>query len=206
MTKLTLEEIVDTYWDCDDWNDDTLDLLAASRVPGFVRHETGVVRFEEPTIVAGDLVVDGDLECLSHSFVLGNLTCTGYVYSGIHDSVVVCGDVTARAIDALRSYWLVGGTLTATTAWYSMYGRLHGFGELRAGLLVLEKFDLLGPVAVHATTRIETEGLDRDPAALAALAEVVDLDRIRDAEGNVSSWELLRLVARGELELRRRRA
>ncbi len=149
--------------------------------------------------MVGDLIVDGDLECLSHTLVLGSVRCTGYVYSGIHDCLIVAGDLEGRALEALRSYWVIGGSIRAETTWLSTYGSLNQRGSIRTRLLVVQQyFGLLRDEDIVADARIETDYLPRDEAARRRLAEVIDVEGLLDSDGQFDSWELLRRVARGE--------
>jgi hypothetical protein len=174
-----------------------LDALHGTR--RVARTERGVLKIERPTVIPGDLVVEGDLECLSHTLVVGDVRCTGYVFSGIHDCLIVAGDLTARALEAQRSYWIVGGSIEAETIWLSTYGSLHQRGEIRARLLMLQMyFELQHDVGVHAGTRIETDYLPDDEAARARLREAIDVEGLLDPDGDFDSWALLRRVARGE--------
>lgn len=192
------ETLWDVLCDPDNWDLETLGALETlSR--SAPRSERGLVKLEKPTVVLGDLVVDGDLECLSHTLVLGNLHCKGYLYSGIHGCLIVGGDLTARSLEATRSYWLVGGSLEAETMWLSTYGFLLQRGELRTRLLMLQmSFELRNDVGIHAATRIETEYLPEDEPARTRLREVLAIDDLLDTDGDFDSWTLLRRVARGE--------
>src|SRR4051794_22111456 len=85
-TDATTEALWDVLSDPDDWDDPmfaSLDTLR--RWAAMPRTETGTVKLTEPTVFYGDLVVEGDLECTSPVMVLGDLRCTGFVFSGIHD-------------------------------------------------------------------------------------------------------------------------
>jgi hypothetical protein len=199
-TDNTASAMWDVLCDPDDWNLDELfgalaPLDALSPGP---RREKGLVRLDQTTVVWGDLVVDGDLEVLSHTLVLGDVRCTGYIYSGIHDCFIVAGDVKARAIEALRSYWLVDGSIDTQTAWLATYGFLNQRSTLRARLLVLEMYFELQHDEVVAETRIETDYLPNDEAARTTLARVIDLEGLIDDKHVVDTWELLRRVARGK--------
>ena len=198
-TDEATEALIDAVSDPDDWELDelraTLAPLAAHATP---RSETGTVAFEEGTVVIGDLVVDGNLECNAHTLVVGNLRCSGYLYTGIHCCLIVTGDVDAAAIDALRSYWSIGGSIRAESAWFSTYGFLEQGGELRARLVVAEQyFELKRAERVSAGTRIDTNHLPDDPDASRRLAEVIDVEAMLDDKQQFDRWELLRRIARG---------
>lgn len=201
---LTSEQAAGLLWnelmDPGEWGAKTLGAIDALRaLPRTERAERGVLKIERPTVIPGDLVIDGDLECLSHTLVVGDVRCTGYVLSGIHDCLIVGGDVAARALEAQRSYWLVGGSLEAETIWFSTYGSLCQRGEVRARLLMLQMyFELQHDTGIHADTRIETDYLPDDAAALERLRATIDVDGLLDANGDVDSWALMRRVARGE--------
>lgn len=197
------ESLIDAISDPDDWD---LEELRATLAPlaahAATRNESGTLAFEDGAVVIGDLVIDGNLECNAHTLVVGNVRCSGYVYTGIHCCLVVTGDVDARGIDALRSYWSIGGSVRAETAWFSTYGFLEQGGELRARLVVAEQyFELKCPERVVAGTRIDTEYLPKDAEASRRLAEVIDVDGMvhenADGEKQFDRWELLRRVARG---------
>ncbi len=193
------EALLDLVYDPDDWCPELLAALARlaplRRPPD---RRAGLVQFERPTVIAGDLLVDGDLECLSHTLVLGDLRCTGYVFTGIHDCLCVTGDLAAAALEAQRSYWFIGGATSATTTWLSTYGTAAFTGPVRTRLLVLQMFaELVAPVELHVETRIDTDYLPDDPAARARLAEAIDVDTCLDEDGQLDSCELTRRVARG---------
>jgi len=202
--SLDSEQAAGVLWDVlmdpGEWDARTfaaLDALhGAARV---ARTERGVLKIERSTVIPGDLVIDGDLECLSHTLVVGDVRCTGYVFSGIHDCLIVAGDLTARALEAQRSYWLVCGSIEAETIWLSTYGSLCQRGEIRARLLMLQMyFELQHDVGVHAGTRIETDYLPDDEVARARLREAIDVEGLLDPDGDFDSWALLHCVARGE--------
>jgi hypothetical protein len=202
----TTEALIDALTDPDDWEPEGFAVLDRLRLAaGAPRTEHGVVRFERPTVIFGDLVVDGDLECLSHTVVLGDVRCSGYLYSGIHDCVIIAGDLEARSLEALRSYWVIGGSITAETIWLSTYGFLQQRGAVRTRLLMLEMyFELRNEEGVEAETRISTDYLPDDPVALARLQEVVDTGALLGDDGTLESWQLLKRVARGEPVFRAR--
>lgn len=193
------DALIDALTDPDDWDSEGFAVLDRLRaVAGVPRIEHGVVRFEKPTVVYGDLVVDGDLECLCHTVVLGDVRCSGYLYSGIHDCLIVAGDLEARSLEALRSYWAIAGSITAETIWLSTYGALQQRGRVRTRLLMLEMyFELRNEEGVEAETRISTDYLPDDPVARARLEEVLDTRILLGDDGTFQSWELLKRVARG---------
>jgi hypothetical protein len=162
------------------------------------RSERGLVKLDDATVVTGDLIIDGDLEMNGRLVVLGSLRCTGFVFTGIHCSLVVRGDVSARAVEAMRSYWLIGGSITTETAWLSTYGFLKLGGELRARLLVAQQyFDLDGAPNIVTETRIDTDYLPKDAAARAKLDAVLDTTGLVDNEGDFDNWALLRAMSKG---------
>jgi hypothetical protein len=162
------------------------------------RTERGLVKLDGSTVVTGDFVIDGDLEMNGHLVVLGSLRCTGFLFTGIHCCLVVRGDVAARAVEALRSYWLIGGSITTDTAWFSTYGFLKLRGTLHTRLLVVQQYFDLGDPAVVAEVRIDTDYLPKDPAARAKLDSILDTRDLVDNEGDFDSWALLRKSSRGE--------
>ena len=205
-SEAATQALWDVLCDPDDWEDATFaSIEALRRWATGPRTERGLVRFTTPTVVYGDLIVEGDLECTCHVLVLGHLRCTGFVFTEIHDCLIVAGDLEARALEALRSYWVVAGDVRADTLWLSTYGFLHQRGAVHTQLLVLQQyFELRNDVGIHATTRIETDYLPDDPAAKARLREVLDVEPLLDDTGELDSWALLRAVSRGDQVLRAR--
>jgi hypothetical protein len=113
--------------------------------------------------------------------------------------LVVTGDLEGRALEALRSYWLIGGNIAAETAWLSTYGLLFQRGDLRTRLLVLQQhFEVRHTRSVEAATRIETDYLPKDAAAQAKLAELLQIEGLTGEDGQLDSWALLDAVSRGE--------
>ena len=190
-------DLLNRFSDPDDYD---LEALANTAVSERVdRHEHGLVELDGETVVTGDLVIEGDLELNGHLLVLGSLRCSGFVFTGIHCCLVVKGDVTARAVEALRSYWLVGGSITSETAWLSTYGFLMLGGELRTQLLVVQQyFELRDDPAIVARMRIDTDYLSKDLAAKARLDEVLLTSEMLDDDGDFDSWALLRKMSRGD--------
>ncbi len=82
------EQEADALWDVladpGEWTPEMFGALEALAGLDGPRTETGVVKFTRPTVLLGDLVVDGDIECMTHTLVAGNVSCTGYLISGIH--------------------------------------------------------------------------------------------------------------------------
>ena len=193
----------------DGWDDSIFPLLHALKQrggPGSLH--TGLYRTPDhiDTIIEGDLHIDGDFECSCHTFVTGNLTCSGYLYSGIHCNLVVAGDIRARAIDAWQSYWLVGGSITADSMWFSSDGFVHHHDRINARLLVLEQGAyLVNDAGVKATTRIESDYLPNDEEAEVTLRATIIPDvyeslLYKDGEfqGQFDQWEMLRRLSRGD--------
>jgi hypothetical protein len=187
--------LADLFADPGDFDLAMLDEVA--RFEPIDRTERGLVKIDDATVVTGDLIIEGDLEMNGRLVVLGSLRCTGFVFTGIHCSLVVRGDVSARAVEAMRSYWLIGGSISAETAWLSTYGFLKLGGELRARLLVVQMYFDLGDAKVAAETRIDTDYLPKDAAARARLDAVLDTRELVDDEGDFDNWALLRAMSKG---------
>jgi hypothetical protein len=135
--------------------------------------------------------------------VIGSLECTDYVYTGIHSCLVVRKNFAARAVDVLRSYWLIGGDVTVESAWLSTYGFLKLRGTMRTRLLVVQQnFELCDEPTIEATIRVDTEYLPKDPASRAALDAALVTDELLDPERDIDSWALLRAVGRGKTVFR----
>jgi len=204
--SLASSEHTDALWDdlcgVSEWTPQLslygqLDALQA--LAGSPTTHQGLLEIEEPTVITGDLIVEGNLECHSHTLVLGSVRCTGYVYSGVHDSLIVAGDVAAAGLEALRSNWHVGGSMTAETTWLSSYGTLSLRGALRTRLLVVQQsFEILGTPVIETGTRIDTDYLPKDADARARLNAVITIDDCLDGDGEFDSFALLRHVAAGK--------
>jgi hypothetical protein len=203
--KLTpeLEALASSFSDPDDYDLEAFDELELGDTEIIDRRESGLVKLDMQTVVTGDFVIDGDLELNGHLLVLGSLRCTGFMFTGIHSCLVVRGDVTARAVEAWQSYWLINGSITTETAWLSNEGFLMLGGELHARLLVVEMyFDLVNDPVVTAKTRIDTEYLREDEKAQQQLRAVLDTSKLRDPNWEFDSWALLRAMSRGDTVFR----
>jgi len=196
------EEAKTLIIDCIDPDDYELEELDALRgllpLATLARSESGQISLDG-VVVAGDLHIDGNLDIHGHVVVLGNLTCTGYLMSWVHCCVVVLGDVKAAAIAATRSYWLVDGDIASPVVWWSTYGLALHRGAIHTQLYVedhyFERVDDCG--AIEAPTQIVSEYVAKDETAITKLEALVRPEALRDEDGDIDSWQLLRAVSEG---------
>lgn len=203
LEAMDTPEAADLFWSTffdPEWELSDLEAIETLRArAGGPRQASGLLSIERATVISGDLIVAGDLDVNGHTLVLGDLRCSGYLFTGIHTCLIVTGAVEARAINALRSYWLVGGPIAAPLIWLGTYGMVLHRAAMRARLLVeemeLERHEDSGPV--QAETRIVSDYVTDDEAALAQLAALLVPEAYRNDEGDVDAWELLRWASKG---------
>ncbi|MFN3199533.1 MAG: hypothetical protein ACE366_14100 [Bradymonadia bacterium] len=80
------------------------------------------------TIYPGDLVVDADFTLNNHVFVFGDLNVRGTItVSPAHAILMVVGDISCRAMELVRAYLFVHGTIRAETC---VLGVAYGFNKV----------------------------------------------------------------------------
>lgn len=204
LETLAGEAAAELFWsryiDPDDYDLSAIEALDALRPAAQEsKHAVGLTSLPPNTLIAGDLRVTGDLEVNDHLAVLGDLECSGYIYTNVHCCLVVAGSIRAAAAQSLRSYWLVGGSIQVPLLWAGTYGTLLHRGPLEARLLVEEmeheRGEECGPLQVqhHVVSSYVAEDLDAQRQLEALLRPEARID----GENPIDVWQLLRTASTG---------